>query len=66
MNLMKYFNYNYMKENIKKSKAILAFFLGIIPVISILFFLGIKDDYNSLTLASISLINNLALEIVNK
>ncbi len=36
MNLMKLFNFNYFKENIRKSKAVLAFFLGVIPLLNIL------------------------------
>lgn len=36
MNLINWFNFNYFKENIKKSKSFLIFFLGIIPIINIL------------------------------
>ncbi|MCM1052731.1 MAG: ABC transporter permease [Ruminococcus sp.] len=36
MNLMKLFNFNYFKENIKKSKGLLAFFFGVITLINII------------------------------
>ena len=39
MNLKKLFNTHYMKQNLKKSKALLVFFLGIIPLLSIIIFL---------------------------
>ena len=38
MNLMKLFNKDYFKENLRKSKGLLAFFLGVIPLINILVF----------------------------
>ena len=37
MNLKTFFNFNFLKENIRKSKGILAFLLGIIPVINIIY-----------------------------
>lgn len=36
MNLMKIFNKNYFKENIRKSKGLLAFFFGVVPLINII------------------------------
>lgn len=36
MNLMKLFNLKYLKENIKKSKGLLAFCLGVVPLINFL------------------------------
>ena len=36
MNLKAFFNMNFFKENIKKSKGLLAFLLGIIPIINII------------------------------
>ena len=37
MNLKTFFSFNFLKENIRKSKGILAFLLGIIPVINIIY-----------------------------
>ena len=34
MNLMKLFNVNYLKQNFKKSKVILAIFIGLIPILN--------------------------------
>lgn len=53
---MKFFNYRYMIQNLKKSKSILAFFLGIFPVISILSFLAIINT-NSLANANLEMIS---------
>ena len=39
MNLMKLFNFNYFKENLKKSKGLLAFFFGLIPLLNIIMLL---------------------------
>lgn len=59
MNLMKYFNFNYMIQNLKKSKSILALFLGIIPILSIIVFLVLigNSDFSSIFLESISFIH---------
>ena len=35
MNLMKLFNFNYLKENLKKSRGLLLFLLIILPVLNI-------------------------------
>lgn len=59
MNLMKYFNYNYMIQNLKKSKSILIFFLGLIPIASIFSYLVLISNtslYN-ITLEAISIIH---------
>ena len=37
MNLKALFKFNYFKENIRKSKGLLAFLLGIIPIVNILY-----------------------------
>ena len=34
MNLMKLFNLNYLKQNVKKSKVILSIFIGLIPILN--------------------------------
>lgn len=34
MNLMKLFNFNYLKQNFKKSKVILSIFIGLIPILN--------------------------------
>lgn len=60
MNLMKYFNRNYMMQNLKKSKSILIFFLGLIPVASIFSYLVLATNSYSLdgiTLEAISIVN---------
>ena len=36
MNLKALFNFNFFKENVKKSKGLLAFLLGIIPIINVI------------------------------
>ena len=37
MNLKTLFNFNYFKENVRKSKGLLAFLLGVIPIVNIIF-----------------------------
>ncbi len=56
MNLKAFFNMNFFKENIKKSKGLLAFLLGIIPIINIIILIilltgneGILVDFNTLS-----------------
>ena len=34
MNLMKLFNINYFKQNLKKSKVVLSIFIGLIPILN--------------------------------
>lgn len=59
MNLMKYFNYNYMLQNLKKSKSILIFFLGLIPIASIFSYLVLisNTSLDGITLEAISIIH---------
>lgn len=66
MNLTKYFNRNYMIQNLKKSKSILAFFLGILPIISILSYLTIAKNSNlgAITLESISIVHYFGIYFV--
>ncbi len=63
MNLKKLFNINYFKENIRKSKGLLAFFLGIIPIINIVFLIIILTVNSDmiLTLNMISIFAYLGL-----
>lgn len=66
MNLMKYFNYNYMIQNLKKSKSILILFLGLIPVLSIIMFLILvnNNSFNSISLETISIIHYVGLYFI--
>lgn len=63
---MKYFNQNYFFQNIKKSKSILALFLGIIPIFSIIIFLLISSSGNlsSITLNTISALHYVGIYII--
>ncbi|MBE6147013.1 MAG: ABC transporter permease [Firmicutes bacterium] len=58
MNLKNYFNLEYAKQNLKKSKGALALFAGIIPILNIIFILltCFQDDF-VLDLTQISLLN---------
>ncbi len=59
MNLMKYFNYHYMLQNIKKSRSVLILFLVLFPVLNILTIL-LLNEISSLiafTLPQISIIH---------
>ena len=58
MNLKNYFNFNYAKQNLKKSKGALALFLGIIPILNIIFILltCFQDNY-VMNLTEISILN---------
>ena len=47
MNLKTLFNFNYFKENIRKSKGLLAFLLGIIPIINIIFLIILLTSSNN-------------------
>lgn len=56
MNLKALFNFNYFKENLKKSKGLLAFFFGVVPLLNIVMlvtkgeFLATFNDISSITL----------------
>ena len=59
MNLKTFFNKNYFKENIRKSKGLLAFFLGLVPLINIIVFIVVLTngnntlvDFNSLSIVT--------------
>ncbi len=67
MNLINLFNFNYLKQNLKKSKGALAIFIGIIPIINILMlFLMSERNYNTniITLTDISIINCIGIYIL--
>lgn len=59
MNLMKSFNREYMVQNIKKSKSVLSFFLGIVPIISLLAFIILitNAEYDAISLETISIVH---------
>ena len=60
MNLINLFNFNYLKQNLKKSKGALAVFIGIIPIINILILFMLNDNNHSnevITLPVLSIIN---------
>lgn len=47
MNLKALFNFNFFKENIRKSKGLLAFLLGVIPIINIIFLIILLTTSNN-------------------
>lgn len=47
MNLKALFNFNFFKENIRKSKGLLAFLLGVIPIINIIFLIILLTTSNT-------------------
>ena len=49
MNLMKLINFNFIKENIKKSLGILLFLFFIIPIVNILYLNEMKFHTRELT-----------------
>ncbi len=67
MNLINLFNFNYLKQNLKKSRGALAIFVGIIPIINILSLFMMNDNnYNNkiITLSGISIINFIGVFIL--
>ena len=67
MNLINLFNFNYLKQNLKKSKGVLALFIGLIPIINILTLFLLSDNNHSneiLTLPAISIINFIGIFIL--
>lgn len=71
MNSMKLFNkinLKYLKENIKKSKGILAFCLGVIPLINILILIivasSLKNNIEILDFNSVSIVTYIGLFII--
>lgn len=47
MNLKALFNFNSLKENVRKSKGLLAFLLGVIPIINIIFLIVLLTTSSS-------------------
>lgn len=67
MNLINLFNFNYLKQNLKKSKGALAIFIGIIPITNILTLFLMSDNNHSneiITLSNISIINFIGVFIL--
>lgn len=71
MSLMKLFNkinLNYLKENIKKSKGLLAFCFGIVPLINILVLIiitsSLKNNIEILDFNAVSLVTYIGLFII--
>ncbi len=66
MSLMKLFNFKYLKENIKKSRGLLAFFFGVIPLINIIVLITIisNDKINIMNFYSLSSITILGMFIL--
>lgn len=67
MKLFKKFNIRFLKENIKKSKALLAFCLGLIPLLNILVLVAIAISLNGIEILdfnSISMVTYLGLFII--
>ncbi len=67
MKLFKKFNTRFLKENIKKSKALLAFCLGLIPLLNILVLVAITISLNGIEILdfnSLSMITYLGLFII--
>lgn len=67
MNLMKIFNKNFFKENIKKSKGLLAFFFGVVPLINIIVLVVVLSENDTSILFdfnTISMVTYLGLYIL--
>ena len=66
MSLMKLFNFKYLKENIKKSRGLLAFFFGVVPLINIIVLITIisNDKINIMNFYSLSSITILGMFIL--
>lgn len=62
MNLKTLFNFNYFKENLKKSKGLLAFFFGVVPLLNIVMlvtkeeFLGTFNDISAITIVGLYIV----------
>ena len=67
MNFVKLFNLNYFKENLKKSKGLLAFFLGLIPLLNIVMLLLIvinNDETILMNFKDLSIITFLGMYFI--
>lgn len=65
MNLKALFNLNYFKENIRKSKGVLAFLFGVIPLLNIIFLIiCILEENTTLDFSSLGTITLLGMYII--
>ena len=66
MSLKKSFNFEFLKQNLKKSKGVLAVFIGLVPILNILSYVlsAIDMNYFIPTLEKISVINYLGSYII--
>lgn len=67
MNLQKLFNYKFLLQNLKKSKAILAVFLGLIPILNVLVLLiggAINKNGYIINMQELSVINSIGLYFI--
>ena len=59
MNLLKYFNYKYLKENIKKSKVFIIFMLILFPILNtIIIFMS---NYNNVNIYDLDMISGITI-----
>lgn len=66
MNLMKLFNNDYLLQNLKKSRTVLAIFIGLIPILNTILLIMIltSNSGNILTFGQISIINLIGIYIL--
>ena len=66
MNLMKLFNFNYLKQNLKKSKVVLSIFIGLIPILNtIILILNFNNNGNYVFgFGEISIINFIGIYVL--
>lgn len=67
MNSMKWFNHKYLIQNLKKSKNVLAFFLVIVPLISVLNLIITSQnnqDFVNLTINNVSIVTILGMYVI--
>ena len=57
MNLKALFNFNFLKENVRKSKGLLAFLLGVIPIINIIFLIVLLTTSSSSNLLEFDIVS---------
>ncbi len=63
MNLTNLFNFNYLKQNVKKSKVILSIFIGLIPILNTIILIMEFDNNNNqvFNFQNISVINYIGI-----
>ena len=64
MNLMKLFNFNYLKQNFKKSKVVLSIFIGLIPILNTIILIMNSSNNDVYTFSEISIINFIGVYIL--